>query len=74
MARRTVAERIAEAEERGRLIGRSQQIQIHLQEGTGLQHDQTRARNEMMRAAADLALANAKLTYALSRIINEKGW
>lgn len=32
------------------------------------------ALNKILHSASELAQANAKLTYALSRIVNEKGW
>lgn len=32
------------------------------------------AQRDILKAAAELAQANAKLTYAMSRMITEKGW
>lgn len=32
------------------------------------------AQRDILKAAAELAQANAKLTYAMSRMIAEKGW
>ena len=32
------------------------------------------AQRDILKAAAELAQANAKLTYSLSRMITEKGW
>lgn len=32
------------------------------------------AQRDILKAAAELAQANAKLTYAMSRMVTEKGW
>lgn len=51
----------------GRLLGRQEAF-------SEFNNSKAAAQRNIMNAAAELAQANAKLTYAMSRMIAEKGW
>jgi hypothetical protein len=67
----TVAERINLASAIARNKGMEEGFEICKKQST---QEQVLARSGILKAAAELAQANAKLTYAMSRMIAEKGW
>lgn len=67
----TVAERINLASAIARNKGVEEGFKIAQ---TQLTTEQSMARSGILKAAAELAQANAKLTYAMSRMVAGEGW
>lgn len=66
-----IKERLEQAEAIGRNRGITEGFELSQRQITT---EHQIARSGIMKAAAELAQANAKLTYAMSRMIAEKGW
>lgn len=65
--RLTLAEKLGNAKRQGIIEGKTLAQQ-------NFDCSKAAAQRDILKAAAELAQANAKLTYAMSRMIAEKGW
>ena len=67
----TVAERCERAFSMGQLEGRAVALSQAKEE---FNCSKAAAQRDLMKGAAELAQANAKLTYAMSQMVEKKGW
>lgn len=71
MSRLTIQERLDLAFEVGKKAGSTEERMRIAKE---LKEEKILADSGILRAASELAQANAKLTYAMSRMISKEGW